>query len=235
MFNWLQRREPKDLIERRQFLSEAMVDYSVYQPPHRQGPNYIRRKSEQSEDEHIGLFRQFVARGNENFQYFMEQRNARLAALYGFLNKFGVNAGLDDAGLTAVSAWFPGNGCALVGNLRDKAVVQAFYQMNKPWTHALRGFNVVFDLGVFLGECLIARQPRLHWKYRSGLSNAGESATTGYSIEGFRRKSKGNHIDPPQYILTYCGNDLNDRLSGRSWRIVTANVLVGKVRDFSTR
>jgi hypothetical protein len=112
------------------------------------------------------------------------------------LSQFGVSASLDDAGLVSLSTSFADNDFALVPNLRDMTVVQAFYQMRTPWTEGLRDFNVIFDLGIFLGESLIQKQPRLHWRYISGLSNHGESFSTGYKIEGFVRKNKGQLAGP---------------------------------------
>src|SRR6478736_4412219 len=102
MFGWF-RSEPKTLVERRKLLASALADYSLYEPPHRQGPNALRRRQDQSEEEYFRLLREFIARGDENFRYFMEQRSARLAALYAFLRKFGVDGSLDDSGLAAVS------------------------------------------------------------------------------------------------------------------------------------
>src|SRR5262249_21742249 len=114
---------------------------------------------------------------------------------------------------------------------------QAFYQMQTPWIEALRGLNVTFDLGIFLGECLIARNTRLHWKFRHGLSEDGKSANSGYVIEGFVKKD-GGWIDPPQRLYSSCTNDLNEAYhlaTGRTWRIVTPTMLEGIVRDFSKR
>jgi hypothetical protein len=96
MFSWL-KREPKQLIERRQVLSAALIDYPLYQPPHRQGPNSLRQIANQSEEDYFRQTREFVARSDQNFLYFMDQRATRLAALQGFLSKFGVSASLDDA------------------------------------------------------------------------------------------------------------------------------------------
>lgn len=234
MFGWL-KSEPKPLVERRELLAGILSDYPLYEPPHRQGPNFLRRRPNQSEEEYFRLLRDFSTRGDENFRYFMEQRSVRLAALYAFLREFGVDASLDDFGLAAVSGWLPGNVSALVRNPTDKAVVQAFYQMQTPWTNGLRGYNVVFDLGIFLGECLIQRAPRLHWKKRFGTSDHGESAGTSYWIEGFKHKGKGAWLDPPQYISGACQNELNDICSRRPINVVRADLLVGVVRDFSNR
>jgi len=147
-----------------------------------------------------------------------------------------VSASLDDAGIASVSAWLPDNGYALA-NFRDKAVVDTFYEMRTRWTEAVRGLNVIFDLGVFLGESLDRKQPRLHWKYILGSSDHGESRLTGYGIEGFRRKPKGYWLDPPQRILGLCWSDLNKLCwyCPRTREIRNYDVLVGVVRDFSTR
>jgi hypothetical protein len=232
MFRWLQR-EPKQLVERRQVLSSALVDYPLYQPPYPQGP-FLRRRHDQTEEDYERYSHEYAARSEQNFGYFMQQRAARLVALQAFLGKFGVSASLDDAGLASVSAWLPDNGYALA-NFKEEAVRQAFYQMQTPWTGGLRGLNIVFDLGIFLGESLIQKQPRLHWKYIPGISDHGESFGTGYQIEGFRRKAKGNWLEPAEYILGCCWNDLIGFYSprGRAW--TSEDSLVGTVRDYSTR
>jgi len=232
MFRWLQRK-PKELIERLQVLTPALVDYPLYQPPHRQGPNFLHRRPDLNEEEHIRYVREFVARADQNFLYFMDQRTARLAALQVFLGKFGANANLDDAGIASVSAWLPDNGYALA-DFKDKSVVDSFYEMKTPWTEGRRGLNVIFDLGIFLGEALIRKQPRLHWKFIPGASDHGESANTGYRIQGFR--GKRTSLDPPQRIFSECWSNLN-RLyfSDPYLRNARNDVLVGLVRSFSTR
>jgi hypothetical protein len=233
MFRWL-KREPKQIVERRQVLSPALVDYPLYQPPHRQGPNCLRRRDNQTEEAYVSYIYEHVARSDQNFLFFMEQRATRLAALQTFLGKFGVNASLDDTGLASVSAWFPDNGYALA-NLRDPRVLQAFYQMQTPWIEGLRGLNVLFDLGVYFGESLIKKQPRLHWKHTHGSSDNGVSLGTGYEIEGFHRKAKGNWLDPGARILGCCHNDLNELYFYSPIGSKNYDVLVGMVRDFSKR
>lgn len=188
MFNW-RKREPKELIERRQVLSSALVDYPLYQPPDHPGP-FLRRRHDQTEQDYMRYRDQYAARSDHNFLYFMEQRARRLAGLQEFLDKFGVSATLDDTGLAKMSAWVADNSFALVSNLRDKTVRQAFYRMQTPWIEGRHGLKVVFDLGIFLGESLIKKQPRLHWKYVPGISDHGESFTTGYKNRGLSREDK---------------------------------------------
>lgn len=180
---------------------------------------------------------QYAVRSDQNFTYFMEQRVTRLAALAAFLDEFGVVASLDDAGLASVSAWFADNSFALVSSLRDKTSREAFYRMQTPWTEQLRGLNIIFDLGVFLGEALIRKQPRLHWKYLPSISDHGETLTTGYRIDGFRGGTKVRLYEPGTFVLHSCLNDLNNihSYSPRPRALRHHEVLVGQVRDYSTR
>lgn len=234
MFRWL-RRDQKPLMEARQLMARALVDYPVYEPPHRQGPAYLRRLPNQSEEKHSILLREFAERGRENFSNLMEHRDARMTALRTFLAKFDVQMGFDDAGLAAVSAWCPGNCGALVASLREDATRQVFFSMRQPWTEQWRGLNVIFDLGLFLGECLIVRSPRLHWIYLPGTSDDGSSNLSGYAIDGFKKTGNGNWLDPMEFIYSVCGQDEMHTRTGDTWRRVNPDLLIGKVRDFSTR
>ena len=183
MFRWL-KREPKQVTARRQALLPLLMEYPVYEPPHAQCPNYLRRHTDQTEEAYSRYIHEYIARSEENFLFFMEQRLARLSALQAFLGRLDVSASLDDAGLASVSTWFPDNGYALA-DFRDQTVCQAFYQMKAPWIKELRGLNVLFDLGIFFGEVLIRRQSYLHWKFVHGSSDNGQSNGTGYTIQGF--------------------------------------------------
>src|SRR5262249_579311 len=147
---------------------DLLSDYPVYEPLHRQGPNFLRdQQGNQSAEERLQSVRAFVARGEENLAHLMAHRDERLTALRNFLLRFDVTLALDDPGLQAVSAWRPGNIGVLVANHRDHATRQAFFQ-HASWVGKWCGLNVIFDLGVFLGECVIARRPKLRWKYVGG-------------------------------------------------------------------
>jgi hypothetical protein len=232
MFGWF-RREPTHVEERRHQMLDAVADYPVYQPPHRQGPNHPNRLRIKGDEKYIHSFRDFLARGRENFEYFLENRETRLAALQAFLAKFDVKMSRDDAGLAAVSAWCPDNCGVLASKFRDNATRQAFFQMLEPWTGSRRGFNVIFDLGVFLGEAVIARNHHLSWDYRPGASDDGSATLSGYQIIGFANKR--DWFDPPQRMYGICLNAEDDLRIERGGRFVREDTLVGAVRDFSTR
>jgi len=231
MFGWL-RREPSHLAEHRRRAADALADYPIYEPPHRQGPNCPRHLRNQGEAAYRQHIQEFDARGRENFSYFMEHRHARLTTLTTFLAKFGVTMGVDDVGLAAVSAWCPGNCGALVANLRQDAMRQVFFQL-APWTGQYRGFNVIFDLGIFFGECVTARNRSLHWIYKPGSSDDGSAILSGYEIAGFR--DPRDWLDPMSHMYTECENAEVELRSGKIGRIVHADVLAGKVRDFASR
>jgi len=205
---------------------EALIDYPAYEPLHRQGPNSPRHLPDQE-------VRAFAARGRENFSHFKEHRKERLGALKAFLAKFGVDMDLEDKGLAAVSAWLPGNCGALVADLGKDETMQIFYRHLMPWEGNLRGLNVIFDLGIFFGECVIVRNPRLHWINWPGASEDGYATSSAYHIGGFRLRRDA--LDPMSAMLHLSGDDERDLRNIATGQRVRADRLVGTVRDFSTR
>jgi hypothetical protein len=121
-----------------------LSDYPVYDPPHRKNSAFLDFES-----------------ARKNKQHFLDHRAERLDALRGFLHRFEVDLALQGTGLAAVSAWFPRYG-GLLAKLWDLEVMQAFYHF-RPWTGRRRGLNVIFDLGLFFGECVIAGNPNCEW------------------------------------------------------------------------
>jgi hypothetical protein len=223
MFRWL-RRDPRRLPEQRRRMLDGLADYPIYEPPHHQGPNFRHKAPDESMDEYRQSTQEFLARGKENFIHLMAGRDERLAALQRFLYKFDVVSGTDEAGLRAVSAWCPGNCGTLVTDLRKTATRQAFFQF-APWTGQWRGLNVIFDLSIFFGECIITRNQKLYWKYLSGTSEGGYSNSSGYYVSGY--KSFPDSFDAANYMYGLCTNDAAENLN--------VDVLVGVVRDRSTR
>jgi hypothetical protein len=231
MFRWL-RRNPRYDIEQRRRIFDALVDYPLYEPPHRQGPNNPRHTRGQGEESYRRFIQEHNARSKENFAHFMTHREARLTALASFFRKFAMIIGVDDRGLSAVSAWCPGNCGALVPNLADNATRQAFFQL-APWTEQWRGLNVIFDLGIFLGECVLIRNRKLYWTFFPGSSDDGFSNLSGYHIAGYR--SIRDRLDAPEYMYSLCENDASMQRWPGFDRSRHINDLAGIVRDRSTR
>jgi hypothetical protein len=225
VFSWLQK-EPNHLIDHRRRMSQALIDYPAYEPLHRQGPNCPRHLPDQEA-------REFAARGRENFSHFIEHRKERLVALKAFLAKFGVAMDLEEKGLVAVSAWLPGNCSALVADLGKDETMQIFFRYLVPWEGDFRGLNVIFDLGIFFGECVIIRNPLLHWINRPGVSDGGYAVGSAFNIGGF--KLRRDWLDPMTKMLYLSGDDEKDLRNTHPGQRVRADRLVGTVRDFSTR
>jgi hypothetical protein len=144
MFGWL-RRAPTLPTEQQSRVLDALTDYPPYAPPE-WNPNI------QSGEEATNEYRAF----------FFENRDRRLEALRGFLAKFDVAFSLDDTEAAAVSAWCPLYADLLVDEF-TKSVFDAYHDFAWSWTGTLLGLNVVFDLSLYVGECILYRNQKLKW------------------------------------------------------------------------
>jgi hypothetical protein len=128
----------------------AVRHYPLYDVPHKQ--------DERTLDE---------GRIQENFSYFMRERLNRLAFFRSWLRtSFHIDADLDGGGLRKVSRWVDDYGGALVGAQADDLTVYACYQPR--WEDSCAGYNVMMDIGIFLGEYLITKRPGLYWEIYRG-------------------------------------------------------------------
>jgi hypothetical protein len=156
----------------------AMQDYPVYEPPNPH--NEIELPANKAK---------------ENFDYFLRQRSARLQYFRDFMKKFGIDAETTDDCLKAVSDWFVRYGGLLLHfQPRDIATLHAFMNYDPPWTGEHVGTNVVWDLGTYIGECVIARRPRGRWDL-----NTGNPDPISLEAIGFQRPCVSGLVLP-----TYC-------------------------------
>jgi hypothetical protein len=133
-------------------LRSALVGYSVYTPPNMQNEIALSRD-----------------KAKENFDYFLQRRALRLQCLRDLLKKFEVDASTDDNGLAAVSAWFDRYGGLLLHfQPYDTSTLNAFISYAPPWTGEHLGINVVWDIGIYVGECIIARRRSARWDLDTG-------------------------------------------------------------------
>jgi hypothetical protein len=99
------------------------------------------------------------------------------------MKKFGIDAATTDQGLIAVSAWFERYGGLLLHFQPYSAVtLHAFLGYDPPWTGEHFGINVVWDLAIYVGECVMARRPSAYWDLNTG----GPSLSSRESV-GFQR------------------------------------------------
>lgn len=134
---------------------KPLSGYPVYDPPHRGSINRLGPRF---------LCDRYP--GRENFEHFMGQKAIRLQALDEYLRTFGL-PDLDPANddfLDALSAW-----CGTyLGTLAeyqpsDDRIRNAFFDHSERWEGELIGLNVIFDLGIVLGDGIIARNIDRYW------------------------------------------------------------------------
>jgi hypothetical protein len=144
MFDWWRRKSTQRTeLERR--MSDALVDYPVYELP-----------------EWDPVIKSLRDLATEYAQFFLNNRAHRLDSLRKFLAKFDVALSFDDAGVIAVSTWHPLYADLLLDEWTEEFQL-SYIHFDQPWTAGLLGLNVVFDLGVYFGECMLFRNPTLRW------------------------------------------------------------------------
>lgn len=148
----------------------AVKGYPLYDVPHKQAEGTLSE-----------------AQAQENFNYFMKMRLERLAFFQKWLlENFGVKATLDGDGVRAVSRWVDDYGGGLIGDDYKKGRIETYPQRifgsyQSRWEGGYAGYNVMIDLGIFLGEYLIAKRPRLYWEiYRGHALEPATFKSTGY-------------------------------------------------------
>jgi hypothetical protein len=136
----------KHLVARR-----ALRGYPLYDVPRKQAERTVTETE-----------------ARENFDYFMSVRLSRLAYFTDWIRKhFAVKATLDGEGLTAVSDWADAYGGGLIC-AEDHVALNIWATYEPIWDAAFAGFNVMIDIGIFQGEYLIAKRPRLGWEIYRG-------------------------------------------------------------------
>jgi len=123
----------------------AVADYPLYDPPNKAAEGTLPIKEIE-----------------DNFAYFINVRLQRLAFFRLWLsNHFGVEASLNGAGVLAIEKWadqFSG------GLVMDSAESSEIFRTYRPdWEGKRRGYNVLVDVAIFLGEFLISKRSHLYW------------------------------------------------------------------------
>lgn len=155
-----------------------------------------------------------MPQAEENFAYFLSEKEARIDALKALLGKFGLHLDFDEATKAALDRWLHRYG----GLLYVAETRPSFYTHDPVWDGARRSLNVIFDLGVYLGEFAIRETPSLSW----GLDCAN-SPEHGNLYESFQRPaltspfevSNGFPRDVLAGIYRYCDASCNDSYFSR--------------------
>jgi hypothetical protein len=200
MFAWLHRK-PAPASQDKRRVRDALAGYPPYDPP--------RWTSEDQPAQPII---------DEYRAYFLDNRNRRVEALSRFLAKFDIALSLDDEGVKAVSAWLPTYADLLVDGLQQQEsddIWCAYHYFDPPWIGPLTGLNPIFDLGVYMGECMLSRNPRLKW-----MPMLAPEPNKGASHPIFGQRS-GRPFDPINSTYTECKNIHFARVTKRTPNVMS--------------
>jgi hypothetical protein len=132
---------------RKLWLRRALRGYPLYDPPHKVEEYLLTRE-----------------RALENFNYFMSVREVRVAYFTNWLSRnFQTVIAPTEEGVRALNVW--GNrfaGLLLTPDAKGNAK-NSYFTYDPPWVGEEAGLNVLFDLGITLGEFIVSNCPRLHW------------------------------------------------------------------------
>jgi hypothetical protein len=155
--------------------------YPLYDPPHKVEERLLSEK--------------LVV---ENFDYFMRVRLERVTYFRGWLREnFGYKVALDEKGMRALSLW--GNKYAgLLLTLRaDGYPTSSYFTYDPAWIGENAGHNVLFDLGITLGEAILVNCPKLRWQlYPSYLLPQTSRMLKRTSGMSFQRPQIGGYTNP---------------------------------------
>jgi hypothetical protein len=166
-------------------LQRALRDYPLYDVPHKVEDRLLPRDA-----------------AAENFAYFMDVRHQRLAHLQEWLKEFfGTTVTTDEWGLGTLCRW----GVKYAGLLMTREPIgrarSCFDSYTPLWTGVNAGYNVVFDMGILLGESIIASCPNIRWDFDPISSLLPRTAKWERSQEGlgFQRPQLTGYPRRPEY------------------------------------
>jgi hypothetical protein len=93
----------------------------------------------------------------------MGVRADRLAFFQQWLRThFDIDASLDRNGTMAVNRWVDRYGGSLFDEEPEHWV--EFSPYAREWSGSYTGYNVIIDVGIFIGEFVICKRPQTHWE-----------------------------------------------------------------------
>ncbi len=132
---------------RKLWLRRALRDYPTYDPPHKVEERLLSPE-----------------KARENFDYFMRVRLQRMAYFREWLRRyFRIVLTPDTNGVKALNRWGNKYAGLLLEAEPSSGPTNAYFTYDPAWIGNNAGCNVVFDMGIALGESVIASCPRLYW------------------------------------------------------------------------
>jgi hypothetical protein len=139
------------MAARKLWLKHALRGYPLYDPPHKVEERLLS-------DELAA----------DNFAYFMHVRLHRMACFQDWLRRyFLVTLTPDAKGVRALSRWGNKYAGLLLNAGPTGRPTDSYFTYEPSWIGDDAGCNVVFDMGITLGEFLIVNCPKLHWDLES--------------------------------------------------------------------
>jgi hypothetical protein len=134
-------------------VGRSLRDYPIYAPP------FARSKSALS---HMEM--------DANYQFFLEQKAARLESLARYLGEFSVQLSFEPETLPTLERWLYRYGGHLVPARGshvtlggDPRVASALFNFQPAWVGPYHGLNVVNDIAIFAGEYIISKTSDARW------------------------------------------------------------------------
>jgi hypothetical protein len=131
------------MINRRKVWS-APLDYPVYSPPFHKSGKAPSKKEIQA-----------------NYDYFLQQKAARLDYLAKYLTRFSIELRLAPETLWALDAWLYRYGGHLLPGGGEVIRVLRYYE--PAWTGGYHGLNILSDIGIFAGDYIVSKNKNVRW------------------------------------------------------------------------
>ncbi len=139
---------------------KSLPDYPVYSPPFHDAESVLAKREIKA-----------------NYEYFLEQKAARLECLASYLRSFSVSLSSSE-GLLALDGWFYRYGGHLVPSGGDSHDAMQDYE--PAWAGEYQGINVVHDISIYAGDYIVSKNKNVRWDV-----NYGDGTRRDYDESGF--------------------------------------------------
>jgi hypothetical protein len=194
-------------------LLRAVEGYPIYDPPHMSAE-----------------LRMPKAQALENFDYFMRVRLQRLEILRVWMRRnFRFDLTFEPKSAEWLDRWEQKYGAFLVADAAEEFKVFTSYQ--PPWVGKYASYNVMFDIGIYVGEYVIAKRPNIHWAmYEGHKIEPASFCSIGYQRPGLAGFAGGGVRDALGVGVTYSTEERQYTDVGSSLRL-SDNKIVAFLKD----
>ncbi len=116
----------------------TLLDYPVYSPPFRGSGKVLSKEKIRA-----------------NYDYFLEQKSARLDHLAKYLMRFSIELCLASEALPALDRWLHRYGGHLFPS--GGGASEALQHYEPAWTRKYHGLNILNDIAIFAGDYIVAK------------------------------------------------------------------------------